>query len=574
MSAKDTKMVPPDGGGTQAEGCNLEEVQDGGGMEKVASSPDSAIDLTEDAKSEAEIKVEDFVSNLLDEVLTEVTQVRRHKKKKRARFTESEKWEHLKDCSLVGWKRILARTCDDGDGWGFNFVAPTGVRLTARELEKFLKKRRLSMESLSFVARGQGEVESHLPRKIVKWKMGYSKHKIRDLQLSKPEELRRRKLAAQTRLEERMALEPQFKSISEFLASLDGSQSSSCSDLSRLTPDIDSEVEEAEEEVDMWNKSLCQDLVNECVSSAWDQIVSRQECSTDTSFETSSPSPNKDIRIISLQKSIKEVKLRLSGMLLKESQESPKKLKINIGERPIEKLKITPERLKNNSPMSIHRKSSPTKLKIKLPKENPTPERIKLTIRTPQGLGHKGITAKIKKKKREKSGDKLDFGETRKISPTVLVPALLKNKPKKYSIFKTRNKQSKEQSSSLIKFTDRNTKKSLNVRKSIDEAPETLPIVELKNSDRGSSPEGPLKIVIETESEDGVNLQDEFARAVKQESPRGKVTSYFSLMFVNKITLNFYSTIASPDASGRADSCATQPLRPEEYILCSLPHLP
>lgn len=111
MSAKDTKMVPPDdsGGAEVVLGCSLEVgVEVGGGgevgcqvdrgatMEKVASSPDSAIDLTEDAKVEAETKAEDLVSELLDELLGEVTQTRRRRKKKRARFTDSEKWGLMK----------------------------------------------------------------------------------------------------------------------------------------------------------------------------------------------------------------------------------------------------------------------------------------------------------------------------------------------------------------------------------------------------------------------------------------------------------------------------------------------
>ena len=108
MSAKDTKMVPPDdsgGGGDGVLGCNLDvAVEVGGGgdvdrgatMEKVASSPDSAIDLTEDAKVEAETKGEDLVNDLLDDLLTEITQMRRRRKKKRARFTDSEKWGLMK----------------------------------------------------------------------------------------------------------------------------------------------------------------------------------------------------------------------------------------------------------------------------------------------------------------------------------------------------------------------------------------------------------------------------------------------------------------------------------------------
>ena len=124
MSAKDTKMVPPDdtgGGGEGVLGCNLDvgvEVGGGGGdvgcqgdrgatMEKVASSPDSAIDLTEDAKVEAETKAEDLVNELLDEILGDVTQMRRRRKKKRARFTDSEKWGLMKVKVMIEEKRLL-----------------------------------------------------------------------------------------------------------------------------------------------------------------------------------------------------------------------------------------------------------------------------------------------------------------------------------------------------------------------------------------------------------------------------------------------------------------------------------
>ena len=123
MSAKDTKMVPPDdsgGGGDGVLGCNLDVVVEVGGggdvgcqvdrgatMEKVASSPDSAIDLTEDAKVEAETKAEDLVNELLDEILGDVTQMRRRRKKKRARFTDSEKWGLMKVKVMIEEKRLL-----------------------------------------------------------------------------------------------------------------------------------------------------------------------------------------------------------------------------------------------------------------------------------------------------------------------------------------------------------------------------------------------------------------------------------------------------------------------------------
>ena len=75
MSAKDTEMIPApdDSGGDEVLGCRLQVVEVGGvgacpdrvGMEKVASPPDSAIDLTEDAKVEAETKVEEGVDPMI-----------------------------------------------------------------------------------------------------------------------------------------------------------------------------------------------------------------------------------------------------------------------------------------------------------------------------------------------------------------------------------------------------------------------------------------------------------------------------------------------------------------------------
>ena len=513
MSATDIKMVPPDG---DAVGGGMEEVQDRTGMEKVASSPDSAIDLTEDTKAEAEVKVEDMVADLLEEMLTEITRTRRGRKKKRARFTDSEKWDMLKDCSLVGWKRFLARNCEDGDGWGFNFVASNGVRLTARELEKFLKKRRLNMENLSFVAKGEGEKEPYnqYSSKVAKLKLAFPKHKIRDLKLSKAEELARRKLAAATRLAERVGDTPKFKSISEYLASLDeASQNSSCSDLSRLTPDLESEMDEVEEEEveeDTEGHMICAQIVAECMADA---------CAGNAAF-----SPQKDRRITTLEKSIRQVKQRLTGMLQpRESQDPVKEFKLNMKEmkeRPIEKLIITPERLKHRSGSpSFRSKNSPNKLKIKMPKESPTPERIKLTIKNSKTMANNPVTVKIKKMKTEKQGqfseNMLHNALANIPSPSILDKAQHNGKPRKYSIFKTRN-ESQEQSPSLVKFRDKNAKKFLSVRKSLDEAPETPPSL-------SDSPEAPLRIVIDCDQDDG-DLEDEFARTVKQESPRGKVS--------------------------------------------------
>ena len=410
----------------------------------------------------------------------------------------------------------------------------SGVRLTARELEKFLKKRKLTMEELSFVAKGEGIGEGSYPRKKAKLKMGYPKFKMRDLKLSKAEEIARRKLQSQTRLKEKMAEWGEFKSISEYLASLDNSQNSSCSDLSRLAsdPDPDSDCDLVEEIESKISRKICAELVAECVAMAFEGNTSSLNSSSSGLEDDSPTAAAKDVRILSLERSIEEVKQRLTGMMHKESQDTPQKLKLSIKDRPIEKLVITPERLKNNCAISHPNKNSP-KLKIKFPRDNAeSPESIKLTIKTPKSVANKAIVSKLKKKKREKSGESKDIEEVTSpvASQAVIEKGVFLNGKlpgKKYSIFKTRN-DSREQSPSLVKFTDKNARKSLNIRKSLDEPPDTPPHVgDLRNHEENvASPEIPLKIVIETESSEDGDLQDEFARTVKQESPRGKVRVY------------------------------------------------
>ena len=405
--------------------------------------------------------------------------------------------------------------------------------MTARELEKFLKKRKLTMEELSFVAKGEGIGEGSYPRKKAKLKMGYPKFKMRDLKLSKAEEIARRRLQSQTRLKEKMAEWGEFKSISEYLASLDNSQNSSCSDLSRLAsdPDPDSDCDLVEENESKISRKICAELVAECVAMASFEGNTSSLNSSSSGLEDDSPTAAaKDVRILSLERSIEEVKQRLTGMMHKESQDTPQKLKLSIKDRPIEKLVITPERLKNNCAISHPNKNSP-KLKIKLPRDSAeSPESIKLTIKTPKSVANKVIVTKLKKKKREKSGESKAIEE---VTSPVAAQAVIekgavvlngKLPGKKYSIFKTRN-DSREQSPSLVKFTDKNARKSLNIRKSLDEPPDTPPQVgDLRNHEESvASPEIPLKIVIETESSEDGDLQDEFARTVKQESPRGKV---------------------------------------------------
>ena len=392
-----------------------------------------------------------------------------------------------------------------------------------------MKKRKLTMEELSFVAKGEGIGEGGYPRKKAKLKMGYPKFKMRDLKLSKAEEIARRKLQSQTRLKEKMAEWGEFKSISEYLASLDTSQDSSCSDISRLTsdPDPDSDFNLVEENESNLSQIICAELVAECVTLAFDGNTSSLNSSS-SGLEDESPTAAKDVRILSLERSIEEVKQRLTGMMHKESQDTPQKPKLGIKDRPIEKLVITPERLKSTCAISHPNKNSP-KLKIKLPRDSTeSPESIKLTIKTPKAVANKVIVTKLKKKKREKSGEIKATEEvtspTAQVAPEKGVVLNGKLPGKKYSIFKTRN-DSREQSPSLVKFTDKNARKSLNIRKSLDEPPDTPPPVgELRNHEENvASPEIPLKIVIDNESSEDGDLQDEFARTVKQESPRGKV---------------------------------------------------
>ena len=384
------------------------------------------------------------------------------------------------------------------------------------------------MEELSFVAKGEGIGEGSYPRKKAKLKMGYPKFKMRDLKLSKAEEIARRKLQSQTRLKEKMAEWGEFKSISEYLASLDTSQNSSCSDLSRLASDQDSDCDQVEENE---SKLICAELVAECIAMAVEGNASLN--SSSSGLEDESPTTAKDNRILSLERSIEEVKQRLTGMMHKESQDTPQKVKLSTKDRPIKKLVITPERLKSNCAISQSQNKNSPKLKIKLPRDTAeSPESIKLTIKTPKAVANKVVVTKLKKKKREKSGESKDSEEATSPSAQIVTEKSVLNgklpkkytSEKKYSIFKTRN-ESREQSPSMVKFTDKNARKSLNIRKSLDEAPDTPPQVgDLRNQEENAaSPEIPLKIVIDTESSEEGDLQDEFARTVKQESPRGKV---------------------------------------------------
>ena len=155
------------------------------------------------------------------------------RKKKKEKFSDTEKWNLIKQETTIGWKRILSRNSDEEGGWGFNFISPSGLKLTVKELEKFLKKKKLDMDDLVFEAH---KIELHsYPRKKAKLKMGYPVDKIRDLKLPKKLELERKRKLAQARL----ASQPTFNSISEFLASLD-------SEASKAGEDSEEEVEESE----------------------------------------------------------------------------------------------------------------------------------------------------------------------------------------------------------------------------------------------------------------------------------------------------------------------------------------
>jgi len=586
-------------------------------LEKSASSPDSAIDLTEDNKHLTEMSVNTIldivmVNDLIDDILYDVCAIskRRERNRKREKFSEKDKWNLIKQCGTIGWKRILARNCDDEGGWGFNFVSPTGLKLTVKELEKFLKKKDLDIDDLIFEA---NIVEkTSFPRKKAKIKMGYPIYKIRDLKLPKKLEVERKRKIAQAKL----ANKPTFKSISEFLASLDrcDSQNSSCSDdASRNTEYSDEDYEESDTSFSINESSeidvnfLCKEMIDECMADAVSRVCK--------------PVKQTDDKIRSLERSIEEVQLRLSSML--QNSRSPKpieklkikfgdkstldkdimthekslsgieklkafrmkkhkvnsesinknsceiintpekkidKLKIKIGDKgsttkesTIEKIKITPERLKNSgfNHKLTSEMNSPTTLKIKLPKD--TPERIKLTIKTKKTPD---ICSSKKKKKRSKERRNSENKELThlKIKPILLpgcqedseLPIATTNRPKKYSIFKTRNDGKASRENSPVNFTDKNTRKSLNMRSiktelgstSHGNTPVIIPIIKVNKDGNAEKKkekwlENPsvnlieknsiLKIEIDDDLDDQ-NIDDEFTQEVQLESPHSKVT--------------------------------------------------
>ena len=275
MSEKDSKMLPGEGQGNMGQKIlsildrvppvysqseagiqaldQSEDTKSSPMEEKSASSPDSAIDLTEDNKHICDnsaasssldpvLVTSDIIESVLEDVLDTVK--RRERKKKREKFTASEKWNLLKQESTIGWKRILSRNSDEEGGWGFNFISPKGLKLTIKELEKFLKKKKLDIDDLVFEAH-KIELNSY-PRKKAKLKMCYPLDKIRDLKLPKKLEIERKRKLAQMRA----ASQPSYKSISEFLASMDQTdcQSYASDDTSFRELETDDEEENMEEE--------------------------------------------------------------------------------------------------------------------------------------------------------------------------------------------------------------------------------------------------------------------------------------------------------------------------------------
>ena len=129
MSEKDTKMLPISDGNMGEKILSIldrvvtypKDKEDCKSLEKSASSPDSAIDLTEDSKHLCESSqdfpfdiqscVTEILSALIDDVY--VVSRRRERKKKREKFSDTEKWNLIKQETTIGWKRILSRNSDD-----------------------------------------------------------------------------------------------------------------------------------------------------------------------------------------------------------------------------------------------------------------------------------------------------------------------------------------------------------------------------------------------------------------------------------------------------------------------------
>ena len=505
MSEKDTKMLPVSDGNMGEKilsildrvGYPKDKEVDCKSLEKSASSPDSAIDLTEDNKHLCEtpasspdspLDTQSFVAEILSALIDDVCveHRRRERKKKKEKFSDTEKWNLIKQETTIGWKRILSRNSDEEGGWGFNFISPTGLKLTVKELEKFLKKKKLDMDDLVFEAH---KIELHsYPRKKAKLKMGYPVDKIRDLKLPKKLELERKRKLAQARL----ASQPTFNSISEFLASLD-------SETSRGGEESEDEVEESDKSNSDNSFNISVESVSEeyghC-SQILDELLNNVVLMSDLS-SVSLISPR--TRIKSLEKNMAEVQLTLSSMLQNSTPKTVERLKIKIADRlpgaantpekslseierlkaikvksnqgllttegsedscdssntqKIGKLKITPERLKDRRSSSSHglvsEINTPTSLKIRKPGS------MKMKIKSPKSIRN----ARLSKKRSEISGTESTLSNSNKSKVSS------EKKHKKFSIFKTRNNGEDGREEMAVSFTDKTVGKSLSIRRS------------------------------------------------------------------------------------------------------------
>ena len=571
MSEKDTKMLPVSEGNMGEKILSIldrvvsypkDKEVDCKSLEKSASSPDSAIDLTEDNKHLCETSsdslapldgqscVTEILNTLVDDVCLGYR--RRERKKKKEKFSDTEKWNLIKQETTIGWKRILSRNSDEEGGWGFNFISPTGLKLTVKELEKFLKKKKLDMDDLVFEAH---KIELHsYPRKKAKLKMGYPVDKIRDLKLPKKLEMERKRKLAQARL----ASQPTFKSISEFLASLD-SETGQSDDTSRGTEESEDELEVSSQSCSDSSFNISVESVSEeyghC-SQILDDVLSSVVLMSDLSC-VSLISPR--TRIKSLEKNMAEVQLTLSSMLQNSTPRSVERLKIKIADRVpgglqwspekslaelerlraarvsgtpdqgtelscdtsntprIGKLKITPERLKERKSSSSHSQglvseiNTPTSLKIRKPgSASGSPDNMKLKIKSSksQSIRKAGLL-----NKRSESAKSVTNATTTKNKTTS------EKKPKKFSIFKTRNNGSLGREEMAVKFTDKTVGKSLNIRRSSKDS-------ESKGASLKSDCTKVLQIEIAEELDNDDNdVSDEFSgQAVgKMESPQSKV---------------------------------------------------
>lgn len=526
MSEKDTKMLSSDSIGEKilnilnrvGLSSKSSESDCKSSLDKAASSPDSAIDMTEDSKHchlsdlhptlDVGAVVHDILDNLLDDVLD--TSRRRDRKKKRQKYTDFEKWNLIKQESTIGWKRILSRDCEGEGGWGFNYITPSGLKITIKELERFLKKKKIDIDDLVFEAH---KIELHsYPRKKVRLSIANEPvDKIKDLKLPKKLELeRRKKLAAM-----RAASQPTFKSISEFLASLDEQAvdcqyyggveeggvdetdtEQDCSDVSRLSGDqsFNISVESVSEEY-----GHCSQLLEEIIHNVVAMSGGRHPA-------TSLISPN--TRIKSLEKNMAEVQLTLSSMLQNTPKTKLNKLRMGEGRggsrggtpdrvlsggqsasEPcdrIEKLKITPDRLRDKRPSSdyVSEMNTPTSLKIRKPSGSPE-----------RSASNKSKSSLVKLKSLKSPGAGRKDLKKKAVG-----------KPQRFSIFKTRNSTDTREENA-VNFTDKTVGKSLSIRRSSRD-----------NESKGAM----TALSIDIDDDD---VTDEITKAAQAPgSPHGKVT--------------------------------------------------